>query len=197
MMNRREALSRVAIIMGGTVLGAEAFLAGCTTPKTGLTFSADDITFLNEVAEVIIPATTTPGAKEAKVGEFMSVMVRDCYDEKNQNIFMEGMRELQFKEAKAKMDKSFMEANAQERHDFISALDKEVKEAAAKLADEKKKDPNKKIDNAKHYFTMMKELTLTGFFTSEVGATKVLRYVAIPGRYEGCVPYKKGDKAWA
>jgi hypothetical protein len=190
MMNRREALSRVAIIMGGTVLGAEAFLAGCTTPKTGLTFSADDITFLNEVAEVIIPATTTPGAKEDKVGEFMSVMVRDCYDEKNQNIFMEGMRELQFKEAKAKMGKSFMEANAQERHDFISALDKEVKEAAAKLADEKK-------NNAKHYFTMMKELTLTGFFTSEVGATKVLRYVAIPGRYEGCVPYKKGDKAWA
>ena len=98
MMNRREALSRVAIIMGGTVLGAEAFLSGCTTAKTGLVFSAEDIAFLNEVGEVIIPATNTPGAKEAKVGEFMSVMVRDCYDEKNQNIFMEGMRELQFKE---------------------------------------------------------------------------------------------------
>lgn len=82
MMNRREALSRVAIIMGGTVLGAEAFLSGCTTAKTGLVFSADDIAFLNEVGEVIIPATNTPGAKEAKVGEFMSVMVRDCYDEK-------------------------------------------------------------------------------------------------------------------
>lgn len=197
MMNRREALSRVAIIMGGTVLGAEAFLSGCTAAKTGLVFSADDIAFLNEVGEVIIPATTTPGAKEANVGEFMTVMVRDCYDEKNQNIFMDGMRELQNKEAKAKMGKSFMEASAKERHDFITALDKEVKEAAAKVADERKKDPNKKIDAPKHYFTMMKELTLTGFFTSEVGATKALRYIAIPGRYEGCVPYKKGDKAWA
>ena len=193
MMNRREALSRVAIIMGGTVLGAEAFLSGCTTAKTGLVFSAEDIAFLNEVGEVIIPATNTPGAKEAKVGAFMSVMVRDCYDEKNQNIFMEGMRALQFKEAKAKIGKSFMEANAQERHDLISALDKEVQ--ADKEA--KKASGDKKTGNEKHYFTMMKELTLTGFFTSEVGATKALRYVAIPGRYEGCVPYTKGDKAWA
>jgi len=192
-MNRREALSRVAIIMGGTVLGAEAFLSGCTTAKNGLVFSAEDIAFLNEVGEVIIPATNTPGAKEANVGAFMSVMVRDCYDEKNQNIFMEGMRALQFKEAKAKIGKSFMEANAQERHDLISALDKEVQ--ADKEA--KKASGDKKTGNEKHYFTMMKELTLTGFFTSEVGATKALRYVAIPGRYEGCVPYTKGDKAWA
>ena len=193
MMNRREALSRVAIIMGGTVLGAEAFLSGCTPAKTGLVFSAADIAFLNEVGEVIIPATNTPGAKEANVGAFMSVMVRDCYDEKNQNIFMEGMRALQFKEAKAKIGKSFMEANAQERHDLISALDKEVQ--ADKEA--KKASGDKKTGNEKHYFTMMKELTLTGFFTSEVGATTALRYVAIPGRYEGCVPYAKGDKAWA
>lgn len=193
MMNRREALSRVAIIMGGNVLGAEAFLSGCTTAKTGLVFSAEDIAFLNEVGEVIIPATKTPGAKEANVGAFMSVMVRDCYDEKNQNIFMEGMRKLQFKEAKAKIGKSFMEANSKERHDLISALDKEVQ--ANKEA--KKASGDKKTGNEKHYFTMMKELTLTGFFTSEVGATKALRYVAIPGRYEGCVPYAKGDKAWA
>lgn len=193
MMNRREALSRVAIIMGGTVLGAEAFLSGCTTAKTGLVFAAEDIAFLNEVGEVIIPATNTPGAKEANVGAFMSVMVRDCYDEKNQNIFMEGMRALQFKEAKAKIGKSFMEANEKERHDLISALDKEVQA----IKEAKKANLDKKTGNEKHYFTMMKELTLTGFFTSEVGATKALRYVAIPGRYEGCVPYAKGDKAWA
>lgn len=197
MMNRREALSRVSIIMGGTVLGAEAFLSGCTTAKAGITFSADDIAFLNEVGEVILPATNTPGAKEAKVGEFMSVMVRDCYNEKNQNIFMDGIRELQFKASKAKIGKSFMEANAQERHDLINAIDKEVKEAAVRASDEAKKNPNEKKVASKHYFTMIKELTLTGFFTSEVGATKALRYVAIPGRYEGCVPYKKGDKAWA
>jgi hypothetical protein len=186
MMTRREALSRVALIMGGTVLGAEAFLSGCTTGVTGLQFSKDDIAFLNEVAETILPATNTPGAKEAKVGQFMQVMVTDCYDEKNQGIFMQGIKSLQ-EHAKTKMNKSFMEASAPERHDLLVALDAE---AANYQKNKKKEDP-------KHYFTMMKELTLTGFFTSEIGATKALRYVAVPGRYEGSIPYKKGDKAWA
>ncbi len=186
MMTRREALSRVALIMGGTVLGAEAFLSGCATGATGLQFSKEDIAFLNEVAETILPATDTPGAKEAKVGEFMQVMVTDCYDEQNQGIFMQGIKSLQ-EHAKIKMNKSFMEATPAERHDLLVALDAE----AAKY------QKNKKPEDPKHYFTMMKELTLTGFFTSEVGATKALRYVAVPGKYQGSVPYKKGDKAWA
>ena len=56
-----------------------------------------------------------------------------------------------------------------------------------------KRDPN----DDPHYFGMMKQLTLWGYFTSKPGATQALRYVAVPGRYEGCIPYKKGDKAWA
>jgi hypothetical protein len=186
MMNRREALSRVAIIMGGTVLGAEAFLSGCKTAKTGLSFSKDDIAFLNEVAETILPATQTPGAKEAKVGEFMQVMVTDCYEAKDQTIFMEGIKKLD--EASKKLNnKSFMESDATGRHNLLVALDKEAKEY----------QKTAKPESPKHYFTMMKELTLTGFFTSEVGATKALRYVAVPGKFVGSYPYKKGDKAWA
>lgn len=194
MMNRREALSRVAIIMGGTVLGAEAFLSGCKTASTGISFSAADISFLDEVAETILPATNTPGAKEAKVGEFMKVMVTDCYEAKDQTIFMEGIKKLDEASKKAN-GKTFMEADAKQRHDLLVTLDKEAKEASAKAAEEMKKDPKKEIP--KHYFTMMKELTLTGFFTSEVGATKALRYVAVPGKFEGSVPYTKGEKAWA
>ena len=75
-MNRREALSSVALLLGGTIIGAEAFLSGCTSSDkkigaAGLNFSNDDIAFLDEVGETIIPATTTPGAKEAKIGQFM------------------------------------------------------------------------------------------------------------------------------
>ncbi len=77
-MNRREALSRVSLLLGGTVLGAEIFLAGCRTGTNvgaaGINFSNDDVAFLDEVAETILPATAArPGAKEAKVGEFMTV----------------------------------------------------------------------------------------------------------------------------
>ena len=80
-----------------------------------------------------------------------------------------------------------MEATPEQRHDLLVALDKEQKEFQSK----------KKPEESSHYFRMMKELTLWGFFTSEIGATQALRFVAVPGRYEGCIPYKKGDKAWA
>jgi hypothetical protein len=80
-----------------------------------------------------------------------------------------------------------MESTPQQRHDLLVDLDKESKDYQKK----------KKEDDPNHYFTLMKQLTLWGFFTSEPGATKALRYVAVPGRYEGCIPYKKGDKAWA
>jgi len=70
----------------------------------------------------------------------------------------------------------------------LVTLDKEAKKSMIK---------NKKEDEQAHYFSMMKQLTLWGYFTSKPGATQALRYVAVPGRYEGCIPYKKGDKAWA
>ena len=190
-MNRREALSSVALLLGGTIIGAEAFLSGCTTSDkkigaAGLNFSNDDIAFLDEVGETIIPATTTPGAKEAKIGQFMKTIVTDCYEEKDQKIFTEGMIKLD-EASKKKNGKSFLNSTPQERHDLLVELDKEQKEYMGK----------KKPEDPSHYFRMMKELTLWGYFTSEVGATKALRYIAVPGRYEGCVPYKKGDKAWA
>jgi hypothetical protein len=186
MMNRREALSRVALIMGGTVLGAEAFLSGCTTGATGLKFTKDDIAFLNEIGETILPATNTPGAKEAKVGEFMTVIVNDCYETKDQTAFMAGLKKLNEASNKAS-GKTFMQATIEQRHSLLVDLDKEA------TAFQKTKKP----EETKHYFTMLKELTLWGFFSSEVGATKALRYIAVPGKYEGTVPYKKGDKAWA
>ena len=190
-MNRRDAIARVSLILGGTILGAEAFLAGCTNPEKnigagGLNFSNDDVAFLDEVAETIIPVTDTPGAKDAKVGEFMTRIVRDCYTQDDQKIFVDGVKKLN-EASKQKNGKYFMDASPQERHDLLVELDKEQKEYTRNA---KEKDP-------KHYFRMMKELVLWGYFTSEPGATKALRYVAVPGKYEGCVDYKKGDKAWA
>jgi hypothetical protein len=186
-MNRREAISSVALLLGGTILGADAFLSGCKTKtEAGVSFSPGDVSFLDEVAETILPATKTPGAKEAKVGEFMTVIVHDCYEEKDQKVFMEGMKKLD--EASKKMNsKGFMESTPEQRHNLLVALD----------AEQKDYQKNKKKDDPNHYFRMIKELTLWGYFTSEAGATKALRYVAVPGKYEGCIPYNKGDKAWA
>ena len=191
-MNRRDAITRVSLLLGGTLLGAEAFLSGChnapekTIGGGGTNFSNDDIAYLDEVAETILPATDTPGAKEAKVGEFMARIVKDCYTEKDQKIFLDGMQALN-EASKKKNGKAFMESTPEQRHDLLVDLDKEQKA----YTDKKQKD------DPAHYFRMMKELTLWGYFTSEPGATKALRYVAVPGKWEGCIDYKKGDKAWA
>lgn len=190
-MNRRDALARVALILGGTVVGANVILEGCKPADKksggeGTDFTPDDVAYLDEIAETIIPATTTPGAKAAKVGAFMTVMVKDCYEEGDQKVFREGMGKVN-DESKKKFDKTFMELSADQRHQLLVAIDNEQKDYGK----------NKKQDDPNHYFRLMKELTLLGYFTSEPGATQALRYVETPGRYEGCIPYKKGDKAWA
>ena len=187
-MNRREALSRVAILVGGSIVGGELFLSGCKTSDRvpGLPLTAEDIAYLDEIAETIIPTTNTPGAKAAKVGEFMHVMVTDCYEAKDQKTFLDGMTKLN-QECNKMHKHDFMSATPEHRKELLTALDKEAKEY----------QKTKKPEDSQHYFSMMKQLTLLGYFTSKVGATEALRYEAVPGRYEGCIPYKKGDKAWA
>lgn len=188
-MNRREALTRVAWIMGGTVIGANLFLEGCTRPASKdveSLFEEDQIDYLGDISETILPKTSTPGAKEAGVGAFIPVMVRDCYTEADQKVFLEGLGKLE-DASKAKYSKKFQELSKEERTSLLTEIDKEAREY----------NTNKKDDDPNHYFSMIKQLTLLGFFTSELGATKALRYVKIPGRYDGNFPYKKGDKAWA
>lgn len=188
-MNRRDALERVALIMGGTIIGGAAFLQGCKSSDTkvaGFSLTKDEIAFLDEVAETIIPTTNTPGAKAAKVGAFMHTMVKDCYVAEDQKIFLEGITKIE-DASKKKFNKSFMETAAAEKTVLLNELNKELK---AYNETKKEKSPN-------HYFGLMKQLTLLGYFTSEIGATQALRYVAVPGKYEGCIPYNKGDRAWA
>ena len=98
-MDRRELLKMVALATGGIVIGGEFFLAGCKNKDAavaGMSFSKNDIVFLDEVAETIIPKTNTAGAKDAEVGKFMTMMVNDCYAEADQRIFHE-FRAAQFR----------------------------------------------------------------------------------------------------
>ncbi len=193
-MNRREAIQRVAVLMGGSLFGADSLLANHIdwdaidtldySKGIGL-FSKAQIKLMNEIADTILPTTSTPGAKAAKVGQFMAVMVSDCYEPADQKIFVDGLATIQV-DSKKKYGKPFQKCSPQQRHEFLVALDQEQK---AYAASHKKEDPP-------HYFKLMKDLTLFGYFTSEIGCTQALRMVEIPGRYEACVPYAKGDRAW-
>ena len=186
-MNRRDAIQHISLLLGGTIIGANAFLTGCKTSSGEAgKFTDEDIAYLDEIAETILPATKTPGAKAAKVGQFMTIMVNDCYEEKDQKVFRDGLGKLN-DAADKKFDNKFMKLSAGQRRELLIELDKEQKQyQSAKKAD----DPN-------HYFRQMKELTMLGYFTSEIGCKQARRYVESPGKYDGCIPYKKGDTAWA
>ncbi|HEU4610299.1 MAG TPA: gluconate 2-dehydrogenase subunit 3 family protein, partial [Chitinophagaceae bacterium] len=109
-----------------------------------------------------------------------------CYTENEQKAFLNGMKELN-DAANKKLKRDFMEADNDQRTAFLKALDQEARDYAK----------NKKASDPPHYFALMKQLTLLGYFTSQIGCEQALRYVAVPGRFDGCVPYHKGDKAWA
>ncbi|MBM3401186.1 MAG: gluconate 2-dehydrogenase subunit 3 family protein [Bacteroidetes bacterium] len=188
-MDRREAIQKVSWILGGTIIGSSIFLEyGChsNTQQTADFFDKSTTDLLNEIAETILPKTNTPGAKDAKVGEFMNVMVKDCYTKADQDVFKAGIQSLE-KGCKLKTGKNFMDCSLEERTSYLSFVDAEQKAYTVAKA----------VEDPAHYFRMMKELTLLGFFTSEVGATKALRYIETPGSYNGNLPYKKGDRAWA
>lgn len=187
-MNRRDAIQRVGLLMGGTIIGAEFFISGCKSndSKVKDLFDKEHVAFFDEVSETILPATKTPGAKAAKVGSFMAVMVRDCYSPDDQKIFLTAQSKINDASDK-KFSKKFMELTPQQRNAILVDLDKEQ---AAYSKTQKPEDPN-------HYFRMVKQLTLLGYFTSEIGCTQAMRYVPVPGKFIGDYPYKKGDKAFA
>jgi hypothetical protein len=215
-IDRREALRRVAAIMGGTALvGGSSLLAACGADRrraqTGVgAFSAADVAFLDEIADTILPETTTPGAKAAQVGAFMALMVTDSYKPEDQAIFRTGMEQLEAASVQ-ELGGSFMSATPQARLTLLERLDREQKalhdarEEKERLSQLEARDREEKSnrrdaperDDAKHYFRMMKELTLLGYFTSEIGCTQAQRYMETPGRFDPCVPYTPGETSWA
>ncbi|WP_214229383.1 gluconate 2-dehydrogenase subunit 3 family protein [Pedobacter sp. B4-66] len=215
-MDRREAVRNMAFLMGGalsaTTIGV--FLDSCNSPSTktkGNLFADEQLKLITEVADIIIPTTSSPGAKAAGVGPFIALMVKDCYPEDAQNTFVKGLDDLE-KQSKDQFQKSFLEISPEQRTQLLSKLREET--IAATKAEQETLDKQKEADAAKQkgfasilpkdkpkteprFFSIIRDLTLLGYFTSEIGATKAMAYVDIPGRYDGCVDLKPGQKVWA
>jgi hypothetical protein len=208
-ITRRDAWQRVSMLLGGVALaGGERLFA---TPIDGAAleqamvqgvgdFSAADVALLDEIAETILPATSTPGAKAAKTGAFMALMVSEAYTPRNQQIFRDGMRLVDEACRAAANNVSFMQATPAQRLSLLEALDREQKTAMEERSEApRSRAPAAAVDpdEVPHYFRLMKELALLGYFTSEIGYTQAMRYIETPGRFDPCVPVAPGDKSWA
>lgn len=185
-MNRREALAATATLLGVTITGAQMFLSGCRPTEKKISSLSDiDTALLDEIGDTILPETaSSPGAKATRIGEFMKTIVSDCYSELEQKTFVDGIGKL-LALCRDTYNDSFINLSPSKRIELLTKLDAEAASFSS----------TKKEDEPDHYFSMIKQLTLWGYFTSEPGATKALRYVPIPGRYDGCVDYN-GEPAW-
>lgn len=203
MIDRREAIRRVSALLGGIALVSEtALLDACSRDRSAgraaaaTSFTPDDVALLDEVADTILPETSTPGAKAAQCGAFMALMVADTYSDRDQQVFKNGLQQLDT--ACRQMYKTgFMAVTPTQRLALLDQIDKEQK----KYMDDRDANHAAGVDtayeNPPHYFRMIKELTLLGYFTSEIGYTKAMRYIEAPGRFDPCAPYKPGETSWA
>ena len=199
MIDRREAIRRTTWMLGGmSLVGGTGLLAACESgarPSGGAgeaigDFTPDDIALLDEIADTILPDTDTPGAKAAAVGPFMALMVTDVYSPREQEVFRAGIQTIRDEMAE-RHGGGFIDAEPAQRLALIEELDQEQLDYVRPPPAEGEEG------SPPHFFRMMKQLTLMGYFTSEIGCTEALQYVESPGRYDPCVPYTPGERGWA
>lgn len=191
-MDRREALQRTALMLGYAVSAPAmmGILNGCkATPELAFkpVFLSEDIArIMAEVSDIIIPKTDTPGAKDTGVPGFIDLILKDCYSKEDQDRFIKGATEFDA-DAKATYGDSFIYCDVEKQKELVFKYHSEA------IAAMKSDSPPKE----KPFILTTKELTMLGFFTSEPGATQVLRYEAVPGAYKGCVPFSEIGRTWA
>jgi hypothetical protein len=184
LVTRREAIARLSVLLAGSIVGAEFFLRGTRLEgkENSPEFGPDLLALMDEIGDTIIPPTNTPGAKAANIGAFMAMMVADCYDDAHHAAFRDGLARVD-RVANERHGHGFVACTAPERTAILEGFDHEARARVPHGA-------------TPHFFRMLKELTLIGYFNSEIGCSQALRYVEVPGSFDGNVPYHKGDRAW-
>lgn len=185
-MDRRQALKNVAYILGGAISAStvsilfESFTI-LEKDKNFVSFSLKESEIIAEFSEIIIPTTTSSlGAKAAGMGEFIPMMMTECYPAKMQEIFATGLVEMN-KKCLNEFNRDFLSLTTVEKNKIVTDLKNETLAA----------------NKAPSFFLIARDLTLLGYYSSEIGCTEAREYLPIPGSYDGNIDYKPGQKAWA
>lgn len=212
-MKRREAIKRTALIMGGLVFAPNVagVLKGARA-RPGLDwyptfFNRAQADLVADLTDVILPATDTPGARELGVPAFVEEMVAEVYEEEDRERFTEGLRSFN-ERARQELGSDFVDLDAEQKYQFAAEENRRAVEAAEDMVEENcvtledlrggiPPDRAEATEDETPFFLVVKELTMLGYFTTEVGATQVLQYEAVPGTFEGCAPLQEIGRTWA
>ena len=189
-MNRRKAIGRIVLIGGGTAAAYSGYKWYDWNKRPDLGWLDQKKALISYLAEAIIPATDSPGAGEAGVADYIIIMVKDCTAVKAQNKFIDGLKELE-NHCISSYNKPFEQCSEADKNKVLEYFEKKDKPFKGIVG----KAQNKFL--GKTFFTTLREYTVWGYCSSELGATKGLAYLFIPGRYQGCIPLQPGQKSWA
>lgn len=181
-MNRREAVKTTTAVLGGVLLTTNGFLVACARDEnraSGKVLTIDDQSLIEEIADTLLPTTpSSPGAKAAGAGAAINLLLTDCYEPVDHERVVNGLKA--FRQNCKACGGNFASLPQAEREKILRDIDAEAVKAGEK-----------------HYFALVRELATRAYFSSEIGKTKALRYVMVPGKWVGCVPLQRGQPAWA
>jgi Gluconate 2-dehydrogenase subunit 3 len=189
-MHRRQALRLLASAATLPLLSREAFslfqaVHDQLSEKAVLkTLNPHQNATVTTIAEIIIPQTNTPGAKAARVNEFIDLILTDWYDEEEKATFMTGLENVDSR-ARDLHGKDFAGCEGKQQSEILQALEDEVAAHAEDVRRRRTHPPEK------DFFFMMKQLTLIGYYTSQIGFEQELHGEIIPSRHAGCVPLEE------
>ncbi len=195
-MDRRELIKRMALAAGYTLTAPSlvSVLNSCeSAPELGwqpLALTAAQAMALEEMTEAILPKTTTPGAKDMKVAQTMDAFISVVFSPADQAQFKTDLDGF-LKDCETTQGKPFEKCSKEEQNAFLAKYDTpESYGISVWGTDMAKKDVNA-------VFKKIKAMTVSAYFNTEELGERVLRYLPIPGKYEACIPYEKGTKAWS
>jgi len=143
------------------------------------------------MAELILPKTDTPGATDAGAAEFIDLMLTEWYDEPERAVFLNGLADVDVR-ARSLFDKDFVDCPSLQQADILTALGEEMTEEAARTHGPVRHGRGSAPVLPHNFYSMMRRLTLTAYYTSEAGATAELHFEIIPERHAGCAEVESG-----
>ena len=189
-MKRRQAISRILLISGGAIAGYSGYKWWDWNKGPDFIYLDANKTLIASLANTIIPKTDIPGAQDARVSEFIILMVKDCTEIKSQNKFIDGLKELQ-RFCHSNFSHDFSECNQDEKNKTLIHFEERGKSYGGIMG---------KVENkffGRSFFATLKNLTAEGYCSSEIGANQGLAYSFIPGKFIGCMPLQPVQKSWA
>lgn len=146
------------------------------------------------MSEIIIPETDTPGAKGARVNEFIDVILAEWATEEDRSHFLEGLAGVD-KQSNELYGKDFVDASAPQQLNLMRAMDEAIAMGPPRSARHGNTVPERDTQLKGNFFIVFKGIALHGYYTSEVGFSRELGLQIIPGAQHGCVPVTAEKKA--